>query len=257
LTGSKYIRAFANPNKRLQDLEKMYLLSAQAESRFSIYEKWFAENIFKKFQIDGEKNLNYNDKLFYFIISVLWRILRREIHFHDYKNKPFFENIKSVENEWKLFLSDYIFPRNFSKIGIFLTDRVQYHDFNISGVDYYFSRSIDSTIVSNEDGSYCFVYAKFLKFILFGFIKGGDEKLLKPTLINPIKGGISFPQDLRDEEFYKYFIYRIMEINNLPSPSQNQQEAIDSQFKKEFNELKNKEVWEIILNDWTLLDPPK
>ena len=80
---------------------------------------------------------------------------------------------------------------------------------------------------------------------------------MKPTLINPIKGGISFPQDLRDEEFYKYFIYRIMEINNLPSPSQNQQEAIDSQFKKEFNELKNKEVWEIILNDWTLLDPPK
>jgi hypothetical protein len=255
LTGSKYLRAFANPNRRLQDLDKMYLLSKEAEEKFSLYEKWFAENIFKPYQLNREMNFEYNDKLYYFSISVLWRVLKRELHFHDYTKQLFFEKMLKTEIEWRNFLKDYSFPRNYFKINIFLTDNVMYHDLNLTGVDYYFSRSIDSTIVSNKDASYCFVYAKFLKFIIFAFIDGYKEDELKSTLINPIKGQITVPQPIYDEEFLRYYIYRIQEINNLPPASENQQKIINEQFYKEYEELKNKEAWKIILNDWINLDP--
>jgi len=255
LTGSKFLRAAANPNKRLQDLDKMYLLSKDAEEKFSIYEKWFAENIFKPYQLNQNMDFEYNDKLYYFSISVLWRVLKRELHYHNYKEKPFFTKALRTEFEWRKFLKDFEFPRNYCKINIFLTDRVMYHDFNLSGVDYYFSRAIDSTIVSNDDGSYCFVYAKFLKFIIFGFIDGFNEEEFKSTLINPISGRITVPQPIYDQEFLRYYFYRIREINALPSASQNQQKIINDQFFKEYEDLKNKEAWEIILNDWNNLNP--
>lgn len=255
LTGSKYIRAFSNPNRRLQDLDKMYLLSKEAEEKFSLNEKWFAENIFKPYQFNQKMNFEYDDKLYYFSMSVLWRVLKRELHFYDYSKKPFYDKVLDTEFEWRNFLRDFKFPRNSNKINIFLTDRVMYHDFNIAGVDYYFSRTIDSTIVSNDDATYCFVYAKFLKFIIFGFIDGFKEHELKSTLINPVGGKLIIPQPIYDQEFLRYYIYRIQEINSLQSASPNQQKIINEQFYKEYEDLKNKEAWEIILNDWNHLDP--
>jgi len=89
-TGSKYIRGFANPNQRLQDLYKMDLLSIKAENKFSIYEKWFAENIFKPYQISDLRSIHYNENLYYFVIPVLWRVIHREMKFHEYADKPFY-----------------------------------------------------------------------------------------------------------------------------------------------------------------------
>lgn len=255
LTGSKYIRGLANPNQRLQDIGKMDLLSLEAENKFSFYEKWFAENIFKPFQVSDLRKIEYDDKLFYFVISVLWRVVCRELKTHDYSNRPFYNDVLDAQVEWRNFLRNYIYPSTFDRIHIFLTDRIMYHDFNIKGMDYYMSRCIDATIVSNPDGSYCFVYAKFLKFVLFAYIKGDDKSKMPFTKINPIKGEIIVPQFCYDKNFLWFFVDRIEEINKLPDPSPNQQSVINEQFYKEFDELKNSEAWDIIMNDWLNLDP--
>lgn len=41
-----YFRALNNPNVRVQDGPKKYLLSTEAEQEFSKRERWFANNIF-------------------------------------------------------------------------------------------------------------------------------------------------------------------------------------------------------------------
>lgn len=42
-TGSKYLRSFIEPDKRMQDGIKKHLLGQDAEQDFSKREKWFAE----------------------------------------------------------------------------------------------------------------------------------------------------------------------------------------------------------------------
>jgi hypothetical protein len=254
-SGSKYIRGFANPNQRLQDLDKMDLLSLKAENKFSIYEKWFAENIFKPYQITDLRSIHYNENLYYFVISVLWRVIHREIKFREYADKPFYTQVLNAEKEWKDFLSDYKFPSEFNRIHILLTDRIMYHDLNLKNVDYYMSRCIDSTIVFNPDGTYCFIYAKFLKFVLFGYINGGENNQMLETKINPIKGVINVPQHVYDQEFLAFFINRITGMNSQPEPSTNQQKIINDQFYKEYPTLKDSEAWDTIMNDWNNLDP--
>lgn len=68
------------------------------------------------------------------------------------------------------YLSNYIFPGDFNMIGIFLTGRVKLHSLNLSGVDYYFSICIDSTIVSNDDASYCFYLCKIKRLELWKWV---------------------------------------------------------------------------------------
>ena len=63
-TGSKYMRNFIEPNKRLQDGPKLYLLSEKAEQIFSKREKWFSENIFIPYLKDGKSSFEYNEHLF-------------------------------------------------------------------------------------------------------------------------------------------------------------------------------------------------
>ncbi|WP_192348828.1 hypothetical protein [Algoriphagus sp. Y33] len=254
-TGSNYIRRLSKPNSRLQDGDKMYLLSKEAEAKFSKSERWFAENVFKPYQNDGIKRIGYDDNLFYFVTSVLWRVLLRETKSGVYNDKPYFGKLLKVELEWRNFLSNYSFPYNFNGIHILLTDRIMYHDLSLKGVDYYMSRCIDSTIVSNPEGTYTFVYTKFLKFILFGFVVGGLDQNFIGTKIHPTNGYITVPQYIYDQEFLGFFPGRIKEINNLASPSENQQKVIDNECIKDLRNLHNTDAWQSLLNDWTNLDP--
>ncbi|MBX4261314.1 hypothetical protein KTC96_06505 [Clostridium estertheticum] len=69
-----YLRNIMNPNKREQDLMKEYLLCAECEQRFSVFEREFAEKAFHPFAMRELKELNYEEWLKKFIISVHWRI---------------------------------------------------------------------------------------------------------------------------------------------------------------------------------------
>ena len=77
-TGGGRFRVANNPNQALQDGLKKHLLGSWAEQEFSKREKWFAENIFSPF-VNGQlanTKLVYNENLYYFCISLLWRVLQ-------------------------------------------------------------------------------------------------------------------------------------------------------------------------------------
>lgn len=127
VTGSKYLRRFVEPNKRMQDGIKKHLLSHDAERKFSLSEKWFSENIFKSYQENLSFSFEYDENLYYFSISFLWRVLLLNLDYDGIISAPFFDTICKAQTDWKLFLRDYQYPE-FDRIYIFLTDRVTFHN---------------------------------------------------------------------------------------------------------------------------------
>src|SRR5207248_10688513 len=73
-TGTPYIRQPTNPNLRQQDGKKLPLLCAQCEQRFAAKERWFKENIFDRY-LARSFSLPYDENLFYFAFSLVWRVL--------------------------------------------------------------------------------------------------------------------------------------------------------------------------------------
>lgn len=89
-TGSSYLRNFTEPEKRQQDGPKIPLLGFRAEQEFSQREKWFSETIFKPY-LKGKYSLKYNENLYFFTISFLWRIIHLNLRSSDLSKKWYFK----------------------------------------------------------------------------------------------------------------------------------------------------------------------
>lgn len=67
------IRSTENPNKTIQDSEKLYMLCGDCEDLFSEKETWFANKIFHPYLKKEKTIFDYDENLAYFITSVNWR----------------------------------------------------------------------------------------------------------------------------------------------------------------------------------------
>lgn len=253
-TGSKYLRKFVQPNKRLQDGPKLYLLSEKAEQRFSLREKWFSEKIFKPYSINGVRKFEYDENLFYFTISILWRTLLVNLDHPKISSQPFIQTLYAVSVEWKEFLRDFKYPTNYNRCYLLFTDRVKSHNIDASGADYYLTRALDATIVFNEDGSYLAVYMKFTRFIFWGVLEGGDDPKLGELKINPLKGKLTIPQNFQDPHITSFFLSRIKEVEKQPKANENQQERIFNEILKDKERFLKSDAGQSIINDYFNLD---
>jgi hypothetical protein len=253
-TGSQYLRKVAEPNIRMQDGAKEYLLGEKAEQEFSKREKWFAENIFHPY-ISGKRELNYNENLYFFSISLLWRVLVSQLRTEDYKKKWYYEELLKTEKEWRLFLSKSIFPINYNCTYLAFTDRVIHHNTDLKGVDFYFTRAFDATIVSNPSQTFIGVYAKFNKFIFWGIIKNvGNEDGLKNLLINPIQGIFKIPQKCDYPPINGFYYNRMKSFEKFELPNEKQQELIEKEIIKNKEKFWNSDLGKSIFNDNYNLD---
>jgi hypothetical protein len=75
-TGGDYIRYSGSPNQRCQDGYKVELLCDACEQRFSKRERWFCEKVFVPYLKENEVVFQYDESLFYFLVSLLWRVLQ-------------------------------------------------------------------------------------------------------------------------------------------------------------------------------------
>lgn len=73
------IRITNEPNKVVQDIEKHFLLCHDCEELFSAKERWFANTIFNPYQEHKKTVFNYDKNLTYFIISLSWKSLYRDL----------------------------------------------------------------------------------------------------------------------------------------------------------------------------------
>lgn len=70
-----FMRNIFNPQKRIQDGSKQYLLCGDCEDRFNEYETIFASNVFNPYKNGKLKDFEYKEWLSKFIVSVNWRTL--------------------------------------------------------------------------------------------------------------------------------------------------------------------------------------
>ena len=250
-TGSKYLRSFVEPDKRMQDGIKKHLLSKKAEQDFSKREKWFAEKIFRPY-LSGTLTFKYDENLYYFAISFLWRILISELQSNEIETKWYYKNIISAEEQWRKFLVEGEIPKDFDKVCMLLTDRVEYNPTELKGVDFYLTRVMDGTIVDNKPHTCLLIYGKFNKFIFWAVLKEyGDEHTLTDVLINPSKGVINVPQDLSYFPICSFLGNRIKVVENMTLPNPQQQKKIEEEILKDEN-FWEKEIGKSLLNDLNL-----
>lgn len=105
------IRSNREPNKKIQDGEKLKLLCSNCEDLLNIDETRFANIIYHKFQKDKLKEFEYDEWLERFIVSINWRILHLDISSNN-RMKNFnidtLENLSSYETELRKFLLNKI-----------------------------------------------------------------------------------------------------------------------------------------------------
>lgn len=163
-----YLRNIVNPNVRVQDLMKEYLLCSECEQRLSTWEKKFADYVFYPFAKRNLKELRYENWLKKFIVSIHWRIgitgLNSELDRSD-SLYPFFHKI--LEG-WRRYLLDLPEADIRSKHHIFFIDEVNIeYDVPVEEpdfypVDSYTFRSLDFSVSSRNDlgNKYLFVWTK-------------------------------------------------------------------------------------------------
>ncbi len=254
-TGSSFLRKLIEPNKRLQDGVKLYLLGDKAEQEFSSREKWFAESIFVPY-LSGEKELTYDKSLFYFAVSFLWRILITEIKTDkNLYRKWYYDILKRTNDEWKLFLSKDILPTNFHCFNILFTDRVKKNTTNLQGVDFYTTRVLDATIADNQTQTCLLIYGKFNRFIFWSVLKkyGGEENL-SDVKIEPNGGTLKIPQMLDYFPIISLLHDRILLVMNSPFPSDEQQDKIEKEIIKNPEKFWQSDLGKSLFNDKINLD---
>lgn len=96
-----------NPDKRVQDGDKQYLLCGECEDLFNKSETEFANKIFHPYRNDELKKFNYEEWLNFFITSVNWRILYLDLN----NENTFTSKVRQILSRNEEVLRDFIMGR--------------------------------------------------------------------------------------------------------------------------------------------------
>jgi hypothetical protein len=249
-TGGRFLRSYENPNVRVQDGIKKYLLGEKAEQEFSKRERWFANNMFFPYMRNNQQEFDYDENLAYFITSILWRVTNEHLELPNAKVQGLLF-LEDVAEEWRQFLAYSTFPRNYNDLNILLTDRLSSAPSTIQDADLYLSRAIDATVIYNDSYSVIGVYAKFLRFIVWSIVKG-EPTIGKNIRVKFTPDKLVLPQEVNDNYFGGFLHGRIQELNNGPKISYSQQNKIIQEIKKNEMDFWNSDAGKSMLNDFRL-----
>lgn len=190
---------FRNINgKRQQDVIKYPLLCRDCEEKFSIFEKYFAENFFIPFNSNSPpNNVNYDERLLKFIISLSWRILYDYIQILNKKSHKVPTNLIETLDNWKSYLLDLNPKLNINSHYLWFWDEIKeatgllYQKF-----EWYLHRGVDATYASNKEKTIEFIFIQLPSFTIISSINppkiDGFEEIL---IINNGKYSIPFTID--------------------------------------------------------------
>lgn len=214
-TGGNYFRTPLNPNKRIQDGVKKYLLCNECEQSFSKSETWFANYIFYPYLNNQEIFIKYDENLGRFIISVLWRyLLILKIDGED-----FYED---VFNDWKSYLQQDSKLKNDKIHLMLLPDNWGVKEQPNNFINRYFNRVADMSIIEIDNTK--IVYAKFSRFIILAEVNGLNN-YFRGTTVSLQGGRIPYAQFIASEYISSYFVNRAEQIYNLSSSCISKQET--------------------------------
>ena len=197
--GGKRFRCLGNPTKVLQDGVKRHLLGGNAEQEFSKREKWFAEKLFIPF-CNGQMNnskLIYHDELYYFCVSLLWRVLywvKDSI-----RGERLISKCNQAFEEWRIFLNGGNLPPNVNRISLMpitplLFDSMPQKTFTKqqwNEIKWYIHRDIDSALFDLVPYNSAF-FCKIPFFFFWAEIERTETNLNYGLRILPNGGNIDF-----------------------------------------------------------------
>lgn len=215
-TGSNYWRDNINPNIATQDGPKKYLLGRYAEQEFSKRETWFANNIFYPFCANQLKKSKvfYKEELYYFCVSVLWRIL---ITTKDYIADPKLKEkcIVAME-EWRAYLNGGDIPPTYNNIYMMPIDKELYNtllpDYIIpkqiyNEIYWYILRDTDREIYCEKPNNRA-LFCKIPRFFFWAVIERDDTSINYGLKISPNSGTIDYKRYNIGRGEIKTFIFR-------------------------------------------------
>lgn len=255
-TGSPYLPVSGQPNRRAQDGRKYPLLCGDCEQRFSVREGWFAGNIFAPYLERGATSFPYDESLYYFLLSVLWRVLQDDLADVG-PDHPHYFRIQVAEHEWRTYLLGGPVPSMNNEVHLFVTDIHSSGDPSpVANFAQYFARAVDHTVASSA--SRCFAYAKFARFIVIGGISGLDPELFVGTRVIPVRSTLTIPQELRDGLVGEFMLDRARTLNQMVAlgTSPNQKAKIAEAFKNDASRIVASDLGAVLRADFgSEIDP--
>lgn len=253
-TSVSSLRMHETPNKRIQDGIKEYLLCADCEQLLNDWETPFCNNVFLQVQNNEitRQGINYNNWALKFASSVSWRVLTFYEKDGDDPLSP--EQQKSAEKAsetWRKFLlGDIPHPGEFQQ-HILLLDAIESHTApELSPfINRYFLSAIDMDVVSSSD--YAFVYTKFFRVVIFGFIHGTEHKKWRGTKINANSGVIGGCDYVIPGEIINYMNHKANSVLEAQSKlSQKQKDKIGDLISKNIDKIATSEILRAMTYDY-------
>jgi hypothetical protein len=205
------IRMTSAINKRVQDGATLELLCDACEAVLCSWEGQFANRIFHPWNLDQTVRIPYGDWLLKFCVSVSWRCLhyiqrQAPINHLTTTQKDAF---KVAERVWREFLlGERAHPVGFEQHFIPL-DGIEGVNLPLAlppNMNRYLLRGAEMDLAAGK--STCFVYSKFGRFVILGFIVLTNREQWKGTKVH-VRNGVVAPSDLSiPYQFLEYIVGR-------------------------------------------------
>ena len=242
-----YLRQAVNINKRVQDGIKEEFLCADCEIKFSKYEKYFADKIFYPYLNKTKSSFEYNENLQKFLMSISWRLLKKDLEGFKRFQPEMFEYGKKAEKYWRgILLNDKLDERY--EHHLFLFDYIEDSSIDLPDkFQWYTMRAIDGTIASSEKELFLFVKFPSI-FFISSIFPVSIKDYWKNTLVK--EKGIfgETPQFVENPEFGTFLLSRA-ELSNKDEMSEKQSKKIGETALKNLDKIRNSKSFEVWLEE--------
>lgn len=249
--GGNPIRNSQDPNRRVQDGEKRYLLCSECEQRFSKWEKRFADHVFYPYLKDEAGTYPYGPWLLQFCVSVSWRVLKlslEESNLHEWQ-PGVLDAAQLAEERWRSFLLGNVpHPGPFEQHLIPFSQILPSGQGEPSNINRYLTRAVQIDLCQGT--SVAFTFAKLGRFGICGFIVAPTSNRWVGTKVNANEGRIS-PRAYRlPAGLWRYLIAKAKDVRAaLASVSPVQHKKIEENLLRNQNRFVGSDAFKAMQAD--------
>lgn len=212
-----YLRGALEPNKRMQDYPTIKLLCDACENRFSVWEQYFAETVFKPYVKDWKGTFAHDARLLKFVVSLAWRTIETMGLTKATTSGNDISLIRAGQDArriWRKYLLGERPNPGKSEHYLVLMGPVEESNKTLPrGYHTYTLRAVDATPISNKRS--IGTYVKFPGIVFFSpIVPRRREGWGKAKVLN--EGTIGQPERYTDSHFWGFYLARIGRVFQNP-----------------------------------------
>lgn len=242
------LRTSQEPNKRIQDGPKAYLLCTDCEQSLGNWENLFYEKLFLPLHNPKPvtEAIPYGPWALKFAVSISWRVMKFfEVDNPNSHLTPVQKQleVQAMETWRKFMLSEVENPDIFSQHLIPVDVIQSYQGPNISPfLNRYFLRSVHIDVIATKKSAH--VYTKICRLIIFGRIHEKQPRQWKGLQLKLKKGTVKLGKYHLPPGIVEYWNTKADETQKaLNSISPRQQEKLDKNFEENIDDYIGSEVF--------------